>query len=169
MTAYGDASKNIVTLYDFGNEGTTHFVSQAAQQPQPVYQDTANTPDADSDPIADQWDESRPTSFENTMGTLKSPFDFGDDTPGYRSPFADDSPCKRSVDGSISRRCAAGTGTGVTDIALARVSGALSTVTLISSTAAEAAGLAAAAVGVAFIVLDFANGNWLGGAIGAIV
>ena len=169
VTAYGDATKNIVTLYKFGEDGKPHFGSRASQQLNPVYQDTAQTPDADPDPIADQWTESRLISFQSDMGTIKSPFDFDDTNPGYESPFANGDACKRSVETGLIRRCTPGTGSGISDVALARVNGALSTVTLVSRTAAEAAGIVGAALGAVFIVLDFANGNWIGGAIGAVV
>ena len=100
---------------------------------------------------------------------IQNPFFDDDSEPGFENPFAINILCKISVDIQFVPRCAAGIGNGVSDIALAGVKGALSTVTLDSTTTVEAAGIAGAALGALFLVLDFANGNWIGGAIGALL
>lgn len=81
--------------------------------------------------------------------------------------------CRRSV---TDRRCVAadevpsepvGT-TGVKTAALARSKGVVSVIRTVTAEAAQALGIASAAAGVAFVILDLVNGEWTLGALAAV-
>ena len=55
-----------------------------------------------------------------------------------------------------------------TSVTMARVAGELNTLTAIGKEALNALGIAGAIVGAAFVILDFIDHNWVGGAIGAV-
>ena len=55
-----------------------------------------------------------------------------------------------------------------TSVTVARVAGKLSTLTAVGKEALNALGIAGSIVGAAFVILDFINHNWVGGAIGAV-
>lgn len=55
-----------------------------------------------------------------------------------------------------------------TSVTLARSGGKLATLTAIGKQALNALGVAGTIVGAAFVILDFINHNWVGGAIGAV-
>ena len=161
VTAWGTEAQNTVHLYKFTDAGSPEFVSQGTQESRQILQDTAHTPNADSDPIAAPWEEQRPTEISTHFGSIKSPFD----TSGEGS-------CRRSYAAWLGRRCASGQNLGgksINSMALVRVNGAFATIALATEAAVQAAGAAAAALGAVVVILDFVNGNWLGGALGAAV
>ena len=91
---------------------------------------------------------------------------------GRVSPFSEPETqwpeyCERSL---VPRAgCAGKGGQGPFDMTLARVNGARSMIVMSTQAAAQAAGIAGVALGAAFVILDFVEGNWKGAAIGAAV
>ncbi|MCJ1275368.1 hypothetical protein MMC21_003171 [Puttea exsequens] len=89
---------------------------------------------------------------------------------GRVSPFSEPETqwpeyCERSL---VPRAgCAGKGGQGPFDMTLARVNGARSMIVMSTQAAAQAAGIAGVALGAAFVILDFVEGNWKGAAIGA--
>jgi len=79
--------------------------------------------------------------------------------------------CRRLRKSRLQQRCSSAStsleDTGTTELAMMRVNNVLSTLTLVGKEAASAAGAAGVALCAAFVILDFVDGNWIGGGFGA--
>ena len=81
--------------------------------------------------------------------------------------------CRRLRRNNLHQRCSSGSTpveeAGTSELAMTRVNKVTSIISVVAKNAAEAAGVAGVALGAAFVILDFVNGNWVGGGFGAAV
>ena len=158
---WGDDSQNLVKIFNIlGHNNLALMDASGPQGPAVLYQDESALYGSDVQ-IASPWEEQRPPTFELGQVPLESPF-----------ALAYDGGCeRRSLYEKLSRRCTATSTTseGIGDLALVRVNNVMATIALIPEAAVQAAGAAATLVAAAFVILDFVDGNWVGGAFGAAV
>lgn len=162
ITIPGDASKNEITRYTIS--GPNQLQQEFTNKPQGSavsYPDEVKNMDPNQRPLLDPLEEARLGAGLTTT-----------DGQQIRNPLSPGDACRRvRRDHILSSRCT-GAGlsaeySGSTEMVFARVNKVLNTVSLVSQNAAEVAGAAGAALAAAFIILDFVNGNWVGGAFGA--
>jgi len=164
ITAPGDPSKNEITRYTIN--GPDQLQLEFTNKPQgseASYPDEVKNMDPNQRPLLDPLAEAKLGSSLTTT-----------DGSQIRNPLTSGETCRRTRRHStLERRCtAAGVSkesTGSTEMVFARVNKVLSTVSLVGRNAAEVAGAAGVALAAAFIILDFVNGNWVGGAFGVAV
>lgn len=160
ITTPGDASKNEITRYTINGPNQLQLVySNRPQGSEVSYPDEVKNMDPNQRPFEEAKLGSSLTTTDG--GQIKNPLTSGDT-------------CRRTRRHStMGRRCTVGgvsmESSGSTEMVFARVNKVLSTVSLVSQNTAEAAGAAGVALAAVFIILDFVNGNWVGGAFGAAV
>lgn len=160
VTSWGSDADNELTKFAIKGFDQLEVTPAAPQGTIALYQDTADLPGMDQAPVASPWEEQRPSSYALWNGDAMI------------SPFANGGCDKRSFSSRIARRCGSpdvADPESIGDVALVRVNSIVSTVAMVSQSAVEAAGVAGVALGAAFVILDFVDGNWVGGAIGAAV
>ena len=81
--------------------------------------------------------------------------------------------CRRLRRGSLHLRCSSASTPAEqacsSEVAMTRVNKVTSIINVIKKDVASAAGAASVALGAAFVILDFVNGNWVGAGFGAAV
>ena len=81
--------------------------------------------------------------------------------------------CRRLRRGSLHLRCSSASTpaeqAGSSELAMTRVNKVTSIISVFKKDVASAAGAAGVALGAAFVILDFVNGNWVGAGFGAAV
>lgn len=164
ITALGDPSKNEITRYTINGPDQLQLeFSNKPQGSEASYPDEVKNMDPNQRPLLDPLAEAKLGSSLTTT-----------DGSQIRNPLTSGETCRRiRRHSTLERRCtAAGVSlesSGSTEMVFARVNKVLSTVSLVGQNAAEAAGAAGVALAAVFIILDFVNGNWVGGAFGAAV
>lgn len=155
----GDSTKNQVTRYTINGPGELQLeYTNKPQGADVAYADEVTNMDPSQQPLLDPL-------VEQNLGTSLTTADGG--TMGDA--------CRRvRRNRYLEPRCTAAMSTsdadtGSTEMVFARVNKVLSTMTLVAQDAAEAAGAAGVVLAAAFVILDFVDGNWVGGAFGAAV
>lgn len=164
ITTAGDATKNEITRYTINGPNQLQLIySNKPQGSEVSYPDEVKNMNPNQRPLRDPLGEAKLGSSLTTTdgGQIRNPLTLGET-------------CRRvRRHSTLERRCtAAGVSlesSGSTEMVFARVNKVLSTVSLVGQNEAEAAGAAGVALAAVFIILDFVNGNWVGGAFGAAV
>ena len=161
IQAWGDSSQNLVKIFNVLGHNQLALTGAAASQGQAMLFQDESELYRNNVPVASPWDEQKPPTVKLGGVPPESPFS-----------LTYDGGCeKRSFHEKLTRRCTP-TSTmsdGIGDLALVRVNNIMATIALIPEAAVQAAGAAAGLVAAAFVILDFVNGNWVGGAFGAAV
>jgi hypothetical protein len=158
---WGDASESTVTRYSIlgHNQLQVEFSNQPQGSAETFWDDAPNE-NGKSIPSLEPWEEqTRPVLTTWNGVNMQDPI----------KPQGD--ACHRLCRSRLQQRCSSAStsleDTGTTELAMMRVNNVTSTLTLVGKEAASAAGAAGVALGAAFVILDFVDGNWIGGGFGA--
>ncbi|KAL8725639.1 MAG: hypothetical protein Q9166_007216 [cf. Caloplaca sp. 2 TL-2023] len=147
ITTYGDPPKNEITRYTVQGPGQIKLEFTTRQQCSGIaYADKHMYIDPRQRPLLDSLQEQQLLMSQlatSDGGQMRNPLTYGDLVALHWRTHAR------------------------IDLVFARVNKVLSTVTLVSQNAAQAAGAAGVALAAAFIILNFVNREWVGGAFGA--
>lgn len=166
---WGNKDLNKVTRYSIQehNKLKVEFSNQAQGSDEtfwdgPSWKETDTKAGTKRKRILEPWEEQKAPALSTWNGApMRDPTKLQGDA------------CRRLRRSSLHHRCSSASTpaeqAGSSELAMTRVNKVTSIINVIKKDAAAAAGAAGVALGAAFVILDFVNGNWVGGGFGAAV
>ena len=114
-----------------------------------------------SDPVG-SWEGCKPLNYLLSQASSSPESDSGDSSTGDSTTSVDDD------SDAWSSAATEGEGKVETPVSMVRQQGIFQTVSVISQEAAFAAGITVIAAAVAFVIVDFVDGNYIGGSMGVV-
>lgn len=161
---WGDKYNNLITRYEVQehNKLKMQFSNQPQGSADTFWDEPDTTRGTKRKRLLEPWEEQKAPALSTWDGaSIRDPRKLQGDA------------CRRLRRNGLHQRCSSGSTpaeeAGTSELAMTRVNKVTSIISVVAKTAVEAAGAAGVALGAAFVILDFVNGNWVGGGFGAAV